>query len=155
MIGPNSGPEGKHPSPSVNTHAHVVLFDGWCPLCVGTTRFLVEKDRDRRFRFASLDSAAAGDLLDRCASEPKALAEVRSGSTVALVVEGRLHIRSDAALQIAARLPFPWRAFSALRIVPRALRDRAYLFVARRRHRVWGRLDSCYVPESKDRNRFL
>ena len=155
MIGPNSGPEGTHPAPFVNTHAHVVLFDGWCPLCIGITRFLLEKDRHRRFQFASLDSAAAEGLLVRCAAEPKALAEVRSGTTVALVVEGRLHIRSDAALQIAARLPFPWRAFSVLRIVPRALRDRAYLFIARRRHRVWGRLNSCFVPESRDRNRFL
>lgn len=133
----------------------VVLFDGRCPLCVGTTRFLLEKDRDHRFRFAPLDSAAARSLLERCASDPSVVAEVRSRSTVALMVEGRLHIRSDAALLIAARLPFPWRTFSVLRIVPRALRDRAYLFIARRRHRVWGRLDSCYVPESKDRNRFL
>ena len=133
----------------------VVLFDGQCPFCVGATRFLLEKDRDHRFRFAPLDSAAAQNLLDRCEADPNALAEVRSGSTVALILRDRLHTRSDAALQIAARLPFPWRVFSGLRVVPRVLRDRAYLFVARRRHRVWGRLDSCYVPESKDRDRFL
>jgi predicted DCC family thiol-disulfide oxidoreductase YuxK len=133
----------------------VVLFDGWCPLCVGTVRFVLERDRDRRLRFAPLDSAAARYLLERCTSERNSLDEVRSGGTVALILRGRLHSRSDAALRIAASLPFPWRALSALRLVPRAPRDRVYSSIARRRHRVWGRCDSCYAPESKDLDRFL
>jgi predicted DCC family thiol-disulfide oxidoreductase YuxK len=133
----------------------VVLYDGWCPLCVGTVRFLVRADRAGLFRFASLESAPACRLLETCRSDPDDLDAARTASTVALVDRGRLFVMSDAALRIAARLPLPWSSLVVLRVVPRALRDRAYRAVARRRHEVWGRLDSCHVPEPADLDRFL
>ena len=133
----------------------VVLFDGWCPLCVGAVRFVLRRDREARFSFASLDSQAAKELLERCGARPEVLESVRTGSTVALVKRGRVYTRSDAALRIAGGLPLPWRAMTLLRVVPRVLRDRVYLAVASRRHQVWGKLDSCHVPEPADRRRFL
>ena len=135
--------------------APVVLFDGWCPLCVGTVRFVLKRDRTRLFRFVPLDSEAARDLLHRCAIDLDALDGVCSGTTVALICRGEVQTKSDAALGIVARLPLPWRALSVLRLVPRSIRDRSYSAIARRRHRIWGRLDSCHVPESEDRDRFL
>ena len=149
----NLRPDG--PSASRGPDNPVVLFDGWCPLCVGTIRFVLKRDRTRLFRFAPFDSATARDLLHRCAVDPHALDGVRSGTTVALIYRGRLQTKSDAALGIVARLPLPWRALSVLRLVPRSIRDRSYSAIARRRHRIWGRLDSCHVPESEDRDRFL
>lgn len=133
----------------------MVLFDGWCPLCVGFVRFLIRADGEARLRFASLESEPALGLLDACQSEIEDLRAARRGDTIALVDRGRLYVRSDAALRIAARLPLPWRALVLFRIVPRGLRDRAYLAVARRRHGVWGRLDACHVPEQADLDRFL
>lgn len=143
------------PTASRGPDTPVVLFDGWCPLCVGTVRFVLKRDRARLFRFAPLDSAAARDLLDRCAVDPHTLDGVRSGTTVALICRGRLQTKSDAALGIAARLPLPWRTLSVLRLVPRSIRNRAYSAVARGRHRIWGRLDSCHVPDAGDLERFL
>jgi len=133
----------------------VVLFDGWCPLCVGAVRFVLRRDREARFWFAPLDSPAAKELLDSCGAKPEVLESVRSGSTVALVKRSRVYTRSDAALRIAGDLPLPWRAMTLLQVVPRFLRDRVYDAVASRRHQVWGRLDSCHVPEPADRKRFL
>lgn len=133
----------------------VVLFDGWCPLCVGAVRFLLQRDREARFMFASLDSPAARKLLDSCEATPEVLESVRTGSTVALVRRGRLYIRSDAALHIARDLPLPWSSMTLLRVVPRFLRDRVYGAVASRRDQLGGRLDSCHVPEPADRARFL
>lgn len=133
----------------------VVLFDGWCPLCVGAVRFVLRRDRRARFSFASLDSSAAKVLLDECEAKPEVLESARAGSTVALVRCGRLYTRSDAALRIVGELPLPWRAIALLRVVPRFLRDRVYSAVASRRHELWGKLDSCHVPEPADRSRFL
>ncbi|MGB5302933.1 MAG: DCC1-like thiol-disulfide oxidoreductase family protein [Gemmatimonadota bacterium] len=133
----------------------VVLFDGWCPLCVGAVRFVLRADRRARFSFASLDSPAAKELLDTCEAEPAVLESARAGSTVALVRRGKLYVRSDAALRIVGDLPLPWRAMRLLRVVPRFLRDGVYSAVASRRHELWGRLDSCHVPEPADRGRFL
>ena len=107
-------------------NAPVVLFDGWCPLCVGAVRFLIRKDRAALFRFAPLESAPARTLLETCQADPEDRLAARTGTTVALVDRGRLYVRSDAALRIAARLPLPWRSLVLLRVVPRGLRDRAY-----------------------------
>jgi len=137
------------------TDAPVVLFDGWCPLCVGAIRLLLQRDRRARFRFASLDSAAASELLSGCLAGTEDLEAARGGSTIALIHQGRLHTKSGAVLQIAAELPLPWRVVSLLRLVPRALRDSVYSAVADRRHDVWGQLDSCHRPDPEDEWRFL
>jgi predicted DCC family thiol-disulfide oxidoreductase YuxK len=66
-----------------------------------------------------------------------------------------VRLRSDAALAVAAGLRWPWRAAAALRVVPRFLRDRVYLAVARRRRR-WFRGDAaCPVPGRGDRERMI
>ncbi|MGA9335274.1 MAG: DCC1-like thiol-disulfide oxidoreductase family protein, partial [Rudaea sp.] len=49
-----------------------------------------------------------------------------------------------------------WNVLSnGLRIVPRALRDPAYRWIARHRYRWFGRRDTCYLPQAEDRKRFL
>jgi predicted DCC family thiol-disulfide oxidoreductase YuxK len=137
----------------------VILFDGWCPLCIRTVRFVLRADRRAVFRFAALDSPVALDLLDRlnaasgCSSDD--IEAVRGGSSVALLLGGQVHVRSDAVLRIAAALPFPWRLLTVLRLVPRAVRNSVYEAVSRRRHKTWGRLDRCYLPPTDQRDRFL
>lgn len=133
----------------------VILFDGWCALCVGAVRFVIRRDRARSFRFAPLDSAAAREILSRCELDPTSLAEVGSGMTVVLLLEGRLYTRTDAVLRISAGLGFPWRLLPALRLVPRPVRDGLYAAVARYRHRIRGRLGSCHVPSPAEADRFL
>jgi len=44
--------------------------------------------------------------------------------TVTVVDGDRIYIKSDAALYVAGRLPFPWPLLRCLAIVPRAWRDR-------------------------------
>jgi predicted DCC family thiol-disulfide oxidoreductase YuxK len=154
--GTDTGAEGMLRRTRVNkAEGPVVLFDGWCPLCVGAVRFVLRRDREARFSFASLGSPAAKELLDSCEAKPEVFESVRTGTTVALVRRSRLYSRSDAALRIAGDLPLPWSAMTQLLVVPRFLRDRVYRAVAIRRHEVWGRLDSCHLPEPADRSRFL
>ena len=38
------------------TEPRIVLFDGVCNLCVGSVQFIIRHDRERVFRFASLQS---------------------------------------------------------------------------------------------------
>jgi len=42
-----------------------------------------------------------------------------------------------------------------MRVVPQAVRDRAYDIVARTRYRVFGRDDRCLVPSLEFRARFI
>ena len=127
----------------------VVLFDGLCNLCTGAVRFVLERDEARSFDFASLQSATARRLLEQ------AVAPAELPDSLVLIDGEGVHLRSEAALRIAARLRQPWPAFAAFRILPRALRDRVYDFVARHRYGWFGRRDACLVPTPELRARFL
>jgi hypothetical protein len=64
-------------------------------------------------------------------------------------------VRSDAALLLARRLPWPWPLWSIGWLLPRPLRDALYRFVARHRYRWFGRRESCMVPTPETASRFL
>ena len=67
----------------------------------------------------------------------------------------RVLCRARAALLVADRIGWPWRAACALGIMPTCLLDVGYRVVARLRYRVFGRYDSCPVPAPEHRDRFL
>jgi predicted DCC family thiol-disulfide oxidoreductase YuxK len=71
------------------------------------------------------------------------------------VEDGRVFMRSDAALRVARCLGFPWSLAYLLAVLPRAFRDRVYDLVARNRYRWFGRRGTCRVPTSDLRRRFL
>ncbi len=127
----------------------IVLFDGVCNLCNGSVQFLLRRDRRRRFRFAALQSAAGQALLEEYGLPTQIL------PTIVVLEGGQARVRSDAALHLARRLPWPWPALAVFRILPRPLRDALYDFVARHRYRWFGRTESCMLPTPDVADRFL
>ncbi len=127
----------------------ILLFDGVCNLCHGSVRFLLDRDRKARFRFAPLQSEIGRALLARFDLDAAAL------DTVVLIDADGAHARSDAALRCARLLGAPWSWSWLLSAVPRPLRDAAYEFVARHRYRWFGKKDACPIPRPEWRARFL
>ncbi len=127
----------------------ILLFDGVCNLCNGAVRWVILRDSAARFRFASLQSEAGRGLLAQHQLPVDAL------DTVVLVEGDRHWVRSDAAFEVLRRIGGGWALLSALRIVPRPLRDLVYQWVARNRYRWFGRRDECLVPTPELRARFL
>ncbi len=129
----------------------VLLYDGVCGLCNRLVRFVLKHDRQAHFRFASLQSVYAARIL-----QPHDL-DSNDLDTVYLVQEsGTLLVRSDAVISVLRELGgFRAAVAVALRILPKSLRDRGYRVVARRRYRVFGKYESCPLPEAKYRDRFL
>lgn len=126
----------------------LILFDGDCNLCHGAVQFVLRRDPRGRFRFAALQSAAGRAALARAGAGA-------APDSVVVVDRGRVRTKSAAALAIARGLRFPWPLAALLWLVPRPLRDFAYDFVARRRHRWFGRRRQCWVPAAAVRARFL
>jgi predicted DCC family thiol-disulfide oxidoreductase YuxK len=127
----------------------VVLFDGVCNLCNGFVRFVIRRDRQARFKFGSLQSRGAKELLSR-RSNSAAIPD-----SVVLWENGTVYTESSAALRIARMLGFPWSLAYALVIVPKKLRDAIYSLVARNRYRWFGKRDVCMIPTPDLRDRFL
>lgn len=129
----------------------LILFDGECNLCSGVVRFVAERDPSGRFRFASLQGDAGRRECERLG------VRLPAGEPDSVVVTTELHawVRSDAVIEIARRLPWPWRAAFVLRVVPERVRDAAYRWVARHRHRWFGRAEGCMLPAPELRARML
>ena len=131
----------------------IVLFDGVCNLCAGAVRFIIPRDRRARFRFAALQSDAAREILEWVGApipEPEA-----SPPSLVLVANGRAHVRSGAALRIAAGLDRGWPLLAVFLVIPAPLRDLAYRFVARNRYRWFGKETACDVPRIDETWRFI
>ena len=133
----------------------IVFYDGVCGLCNRLVQFLLKHDREGRLRFASLQSDFAAKVLGRHGFDPKDLDTVH-------VVENydrpdeRVLQRSDAILRAGRELGGFWSASSSIaKVVPRPLRDFVYRLVATNRYRMFGKFDSCMLPDPSQRSRFL
>lgn len=127
-----------------------LLFDSQCVLCSGTVRFVLAHERAPVITFAGTSGEAGRALAAR-----HGMSEADLDASFVLIEGETALTRSDAALRLARELRAPWSWLGVLRVVPRPVRDAVYSLVARHRYRVFGRLDSCFLPAPEQRARFL
>ena len=127
----------------------VILFDGICHLCAASVQFIIKRDPHQRFRFARLQSVVAQQLLARYGAADSNL------DSVILIHKGKLHRKSRAALHTALLLNRAWPLMGLFLLVPRFIADPVYDYIGRNRYRWFGRMESCWLPESDQRWRFL
>ncbi|CAN5428784.1 DCC1-like thiol-disulfide oxidoreductase family protein [soil metagenome] len=132
----------------------LILFDGVCGLCNKFVQYVLNHDPDGRFRFASLQSDMAREILQRHGRDPALL------KTIYLIRSpGRpneqVFTKSAAALRIIGDLQGASKGLKLFLIVPAPLRDLGYDMVAAVRYKVFGKHDVCPMPTAADRERFL
>ena len=133
----------------------IILYDGVCGLCNRLVQFLLKHDKNSRLRFASLQSDFAANVLRRHGIDPKDLDTMHVVENYDQADE-RVLQRSDAILRAGRELGGVWGPLAALgKIFPRALRNLVYRFVARNRYRVFGKYETCMLPDPNQRSRFL
>ena len=109
----------------------ILFYDGHCGMCHGFVRFLLAKDRAHAFVFAPIQ----GDTF--VAMVPEAERARLPDSMVIRTGDGRLLVRSAAALHVLDTIGGGWRTLATLlRLVPRPVLDTAYRVVAAIRHRL-------------------
>lgn len=127
----------------------IILFDGVCNLCRGSVQFVIKRDTRKRFRFASLQSDVARQLLKEYRLEDSEL------SAVILIQGGKAYRKSAAALRIAGQLDGLWPLMAGFLIVPRFITDGIYDFIGQRRYRWFGKMEECWLPSDDLKERFL
>jgi predicted DCC family thiol-disulfide oxidoreductase YuxK len=127
----------------------IILFDGVCNFCNSSVNFIIDRDKKDYFRFASLQSVESLEILSRFGLDSSNL------TTLILVVKEKYYIKSTAALKIAGRLKFPWYLFLIFLIIPPFIRNPVYDVIARNRYNWFGKRDSCRIPTTEERNKFL
>lgn len=127
----------------------VILFDGVCNLCTASVTFVIQRDVNKSFRFASLQSDFGQKILMQEGIDSQGF------DTVILIKNERLFTRSDAALEIARDLSGAWPALYLFKIIPSRIRNLVYNWIAKNRYRWFGKKDSCMIPTAELKARFI
>jgi predicted DCC family thiol-disulfide oxidoreductase YuxK len=126
----------------------VILYDGVCIFCSRWVRFVMARDTSSRFRFTPIQSDYGMRLAKTFGIDPD------DPDTNAVVHGGIAYMKSDGALTVLSLLP-GWRWASVFFAVPKPLRNAVYSLVARNRYKIFGKYETCFVPDAGMRAKVL
>lgn len=126
----------------------VMFFDGECIFCIKALQFFIGIDKKEKVRYTTLQSEAGIKVREELGLS----ADIDS---VVLIDKGEFYIKSDVTFQTFKHLTQPWRALSILRFVPRIIRDFFYDLTARNRYKIFGKRESCIIPDAAQQHLFL
>jgi predicted DCC family thiol-disulfide oxidoreductase YuxK len=126
----------------------VILFDGVCNFCDASVQFILNRDPNETFHFASLQSEAGQELLEKY--------YVRDDVDSMILIENdKVYYKSGAALRISRHLRGAWKLLYVFMVVPTPIRNIVYDLIARNRYKWFGQKESCMLPPPNVRKRFL
>ncbi len=126
----------------------IILFDGVCNLCNRFVQFVIERDVQAVFKFASLQSDFGQEFLQKNRLNPKEF------DSIILIEEDTFYIESTAGLKILSEL----KGFRFTRFFlsfPAFIRHFVYRCIAKNRYALFGKSDTCWIPTPELRERFL
>lgn len=127
----------------------LIVFDGECVLCSGFFRFIIRADRTQRFHFTHAQSDLGGALY-RALGQP-----VDDFETNLVIVDGMIYERFDAFAAAMVAVGWPYKALAVIRAIPEPLRSFLYHRLAKNRYAIFGRYDTCMMPDTALRARFI
>jgi len=106
----------------------VILFDGVCNLCSGSVQFILKRDKEKKFMFASLQSNYGQKFLQQFNLPANTV------NSFFLYQDDKIFTRSTAALKMFQQLK-NWRWVKILWIFPKFIRDAVYNLIAKNRYK--------------------
>lgn len=128
----------------------VVFFDGLCPFCDRFVLRLLTWDKKNALLFTPLKGQTASEIL-----VGQTMKSPADPDTVIAWDSAGFYFRSSAILWILTHLGGRHKLWAACYLIPACVRDAVYNWVARNRHKWFGRLDSCRTPTESRKDRFL
>lgn len=130
----------------------IVFYDGYCVLCSKSVDFILSRDDTAAFRFASLQSKFAQNVLTEMGYPTN---QIKNVSNIVYLRDDDLKIKSDAVLSILKDLGGIYKITCLAYLIPRLVRDFGYDRLAKVRYTMFGKRDSCRIPTLNDLDRFL
>jgi predicted DCC family thiol-disulfide oxidoreductase YuxK len=130
----------------------VILYDGVCNFCNTWVDILLRLDKNKRYKFAALQSEFGMRLLEAVGKEKNDISSV-----VLVEPDLQYYDKSACVLRVVEELGPIARLGSnmAARLVPEPLRDSIYDMVAENRYSLMGKREICRCGDPKYSDRFL
>ena len=129
----------------------IILFDGCCNLCNKVVQFIIQRDPNEGFQFASLQSDFGQHFLRQ-----NGLDQTNFDTFILIQKNGKYLSQSSAALTVAKDLEGGyWRYLYYFKALPPSFRDFCYGIISKNRYRLFGQQKSCWLPSPNLQSRFL
>ena len=122
----------------------IILFDGICGFCNSSINTLMKLDTQKLFLYSSLQ----GEFIKTLNIEPKM-------DSIIYYEDGNLFYKSTAILKILRSLGGIWVFANIFYIIPRTIRDFLYDLVAKHRYKLFGKMESCRMPNKEEEALFI
>lgn len=127
----------------------LIVFDGECVLCSGFFRLITRIDTTQRFVFAHAQSELGAALYRALGMDETEF------ETNLIIVDGAIYTKLDSFAAAMRAVGWPYRALAIVRFIPEPLKGFAYNRIARNRYRLFGRYDTCMMPDPAVMARFI
>jgi predicted DCC family thiol-disulfide oxidoreductase YuxK len=113
---------------------NIVLYDAHCGGCSRAVSWLKRMDKRGQFVYFPLQKKDELGIF------------LPDEDSVMLVHEGKIFLRSEAVMKICVILGWPWKLFNGMVAwIPLHRRDSLYSWVAKNRHRFFGKNSQCSI----------
>jgi len=128
---------------------HIILFDGVCNFCNFWVNFIINRDKNDTYQFATMQSDSGQRLLQKFKLNSSDF------DSFVLIVNDKHFTKSTAALMIIKNLESIVKLLYPLTILPGPIRDFIYDLIAKNRYRFFGKRDVCRIPTENEKRKFL
>jgi predicted DCC family thiol-disulfide oxidoreductase YuxK len=125
------------------------VMDARCSLCARGAAWIARHDKAQEFTLIPIQSEVGRALMVHYGLDPA------DPSSWLYVEVGRAHTSLDALIRVGRRLGGVWKGLGVLGVLPAALQDALYGWVARNRYRIFGTTDLCSLPDPEVQKRLL
>lgn len=127
----------------------IILFDGICNYCNDKINFVIRKDKNDVFRFVPLQSETGQKIIQYLGINP-------SIDSIILYEPGYAYfIKSEAVFRIIKDLSSSVKVLLLFTFIPTSIKNIFYDIIARNRYNWFGKKESCMIPTSETRAKFL
>jgi predicted DCC family thiol-disulfide oxidoreductase YuxK len=126
----------------------LLLFDGDCRFCNGTVMFVAKRDHAGYILYAALESGLGQYLLKEYGLD-------RNIDSLVYFDKGEIFTRSDGACELASHFKGINRCWYYFKYIPRPLRNWAYDLFAKYRYSLFGKLETCQLPDTDIGSRII
>ena len=127
----------------------ILLFDGYCNLCNSSVQFVLKHEKNSEIYFTSLQSNSGIEILNYYKIDPNKI------DSLVLIEKNKAYIKSSAALRVSKYLKGGYPIAFAFIVIPAAIRNIVYDFIAKNRYKWYGKTDNCLIPNEEFGKRFL
>jgi predicted DCC family thiol-disulfide oxidoreductase YuxK len=128
----------------------IILFDGVCNLCDSAVQFVIRHDKKDLFRFVPLQAVLGQKIINHIGIDTS-----KVDSIILYEPNTAYYYKAEAAIKIAKYIGGMYSLMGIFSILPNAISNRVYDYIARNRYQWYGKKESCMIPTPELKSRFL